>query len=85
MFSFVAAVGQRSLQSVREVGYHFALLVEGFYWLIFGRWRRQPVRLAALTAPWLFGLFTSNPAIIATGTLLVRMSLFVEPGRTFTQ
>jgi len=41
------------------------------------------VCLAALTAPWLFGLFTSDPAIIATGTLLVRMSLFVEPGRTF--
>ena len=41
------------------------------------------VSLAALGAPRLFALFTSDPAIIATGTLLVRMSLFLEPGRTF--
>lgn len=41
------------------------------------------VSLAALTAPWIFGLFTSDPAIIATGTLLVRISFFLEPGRTF--
>lgn len=41
------------------------------------------VSLAAIGAPWLFGLFTSDPVIIASGTLLVRMSLFLEPGRTF--
>jgi putative MATE family efflux protein len=34
-------------------------------------------------APWLFGLFTSNPAIIAGGALLLRVSLVLEPGRTF--
>ena len=48
VLSFVSHVGQRSLQAVKEVGYHFALLVEAFYWLICGRWRRQPVRLAAI-------------------------------------
>lgn len=48
ILSFVSQVGRRSLQSVREVGYHFALLVEGFYWLLCGRWRRQPVRLRAI-------------------------------------
>ena len=46
--SFVSQVGQYSLQSVREVGYHAALMVEAFYWLLFGRWRRQPVRLGAV-------------------------------------
>ena len=48
VLSFVSQVGQRSLQSVREVGYLAALLVEAFYWLLFGRWRRQPVRLRAI-------------------------------------
>lgn len=34
-------------------------------------------------APWLLGLFTSNPTIIAGGALLLRVSLILEPGRTF--
>lgn len=34
-------------------------------------------------APWLLGLFTSDPAIIAGGALLLRVSLILEPGRTF--
>ena len=46
VLSFVSQVGQRSLQVVREVGYHAALMVEAFYWLLLGHWRRQPVRLA---------------------------------------
>jgi len=41
------------------------------------------VSLAAIVAPWIFGLFTEDPVIIATGTLLVRISLCLEPGRTF--
>jgi putative MATE family efflux protein len=41
------------------------------------------VSVAALVAPWIFGLFTDDPFIIATGTLLVRISLLLEPGRTF--
>lgn len=34
-------------------------------------------------APWLFGMFTDNPEIIAGGALLLRVSLILEPGRTF--
>lgn len=41
------------------------------------------VILAAVLAPWLLEIFTDDPAIIATGALLVRMSLFLEPGRVF--
>jgi len=48
VLAFVAQVGQRSLQSLREIGYHAALLAEAFYWLLLGRWRRQPVRLRAV-------------------------------------
>jgi putative MATE family efflux protein len=36
-----------------------------------------------LAAPWLLGLFTSTTAIIATGTVLIRMGLLLEPGRVF--
>lgn len=34
-------------------------------------------------APWLFALFTHDAAIIAGGATLLRMSLLLEPGRTF--
>ena len=34
-------------------------------------------------APWLIGVFTSTPAIIATATILIRMGLLLEPGRVF--
>ena len=36
-----------------------------------------------LLAPWLLGVFTSTPAIIASGTVLIRMGLLLEPGRVF--
>jgi len=41
------------------------------------------VCLAALGAPWVLSLFTKDPEIIATGALLVRISICLEPGRTF--
>jgi Na+-driven multidrug efflux pump len=37
----------------------------------------------AALAPWILGLFTEDPAIIATGTLLLRMGLLLEPARAF--
>ncbi|WP_374537366.1 MATE family efflux transporter [Chitinimonas taiwanensis] len=39
--------------------------------------------LVALFAPLLLGIFTSDPAIIATGALLMRIGLILEPGRVF--
>ena len=77
VFSFVAAVGQRSLQSVREVGYHFALLVEGFYWLIFGRWRRQPVRLAAIFKE-AVGVGVEAIPIVALASFAIGMMLAIQ-------
>jgi putative MATE family efflux protein len=38
--------------------------------------------VVALAAP-LFGLFSDNPAIVANGAMLLRISLLLEPGRTF--
>jgi putative MATE family efflux protein len=37
----------------------------------------------AVAAPWLLRAFTSTPVIIASGTLLLRMGLLLEPGRVF--
>jgi Na+-driven multidrug efflux pump len=37
--------------------------------------------LVALAAPALIGMFTKNAAIIATATLLLRISILLEPGR----
>ncbi|MBC7683945.1 MAG: MATE family efflux transporter [Bdellovibrionales bacterium] len=34
-------------------------------------------------APWLFAMFTQDAAVIAGGATLLRMSLLLEPGRTF--
>jgi Na+-driven multidrug efflux pump len=38
---------------------------------------------AALAAPWLLRMFTSDPEIIATGTTLMWITVVLEPGRTF--
>ncbi|WP_035055425.1 MATE family efflux transporter [Andreprevotia chitinilytica] len=37
--------------------------------------------VVALLAPWLLGCFTKDAAIIATGTLLMRIGIVLEPGR----
>lgn len=38
---------------------------------------------AALGAPWLLRLFSSDPAIIAAGSTLMWLTVLLEPGRTF--
>ena len=48
LLAFVEQLGRRSVNAVREIGYHPALFIEAVYWLTFGRWRRQPVRLRAI-------------------------------------
>jgi Na+-driven multidrug efflux pump len=39
--------------------------------------------LVALLAPWLLGLFTHDPVIIAAGVTLMRIGIVLEPGRVF--
>lgn len=39
--------------------------------------------LAALAGPWLIGAFTDDPQIIATGALLLWLTIALETGRTF--
>lgn len=37
----------------------------------------------ALAGPWLLGLFTADPAIVALGSTLLWITVALEPGRTF--
>lgn len=39
--------------------------------------------LLALGGPWILRLFTSDPAILAVGVVLLRIGLVIEPGRVF--
>ncbi len=39
--------------------------------------------LAALAGPWLLGLFTQDPAVVAAGATLLWWTVLLEPGRAF--
>ncbi|HFD81005.1 MAG TPA: ABC transporter permease [Gammaproteobacteria bacterium] len=44
----IEGVGRRFVAGVEEFGYGGTLLVESLFWLLLGRWFRQPVRLPAV-------------------------------------
>ncbi len=39
--------------------------------------------IIAVLSPWLLALFTKDPVIIATGVVLMRIGILLEPGRVF--
>lgn len=75
--SFIEQLGQRSVQAVREVGYHAALLVEAFYWLLMGRFRRQPVRLRAVFKE-AIGVGVEAISIVALASFAIGMMLAIQ-------
>ena len=50
LLSSVEHVGRTTVKSVEEAGYIFALLLESLYWIVFGYFRRQPVRIPSVFA-----------------------------------
>lgn len=48
MRAFFENVGRRTVSGIEELGYVFALLVEGVYWLLAGKLRKQPVSIPAM-------------------------------------
>ena len=44
---WLEGLGRWSVRALEELGYHFALLVESLYWIVWGHRIRQPVRFAA--------------------------------------
>jgi len=77
LLSVISQVGERSLQSIREVGYHVALMVEAFYWLLLGRWRRQPVRLGAVFKE-AVGVGVEAIPIVALASFAIGMMLAIQ-------
>ena len=41
-------LGRQFVTGVEDFGYGAALLLESLFWLVLGRWRRQPVRMQAM-------------------------------------
>jgi phospholipid/cholesterol/gamma-HCH transport system permease protein len=50
VLTFLASIGRHTARGVAELGYNTALLAEGILWTLFGRLRKQPVRLSAVFA-----------------------------------
>ena len=50
LLSSVEHIGRTTVKSVEEAGYFFALLLESLYWILFGFFRRQPVRIPSVFA-----------------------------------
>lgn len=44
----IEQLGRRTAAAVEEIGYVTALLGESLYWLFFGHYRRQPVRISSV-------------------------------------
>ncbi|MBW7859734.1 MAG: ABC transporter permease [Rhodocyclaceae bacterium] len=78
--SLVIALGQRTVQSVRETGYLAALFIEALYWLALGRWRRQPVRLSAIVRESMHVGVSAIPIValasFATGMMLAIQGIY---------
>jgi len=44
----IEKLGAATVRAVEEAGYIFTLLNESFYWILFGRWNRQPVKIPSV-------------------------------------
>ncbi len=70
----VDGVGRRAVAAVEEAGYIFSLLGESLYWIFFGAWLKQPVRLRAVFAEGMAVGVRAVPIILiacfATGAML---------------
>ncbi len=85
VLTFVEQIGRKSIGTVREIGYHAALLGEAIYWLLLGHGRRQPVRLAAIcreaVGVGIDALPVVGLAAFATGAMLAIQGIYTL--RTF--
>ena len=77
LLAFVEQLGLRSVNAVREIGYHAALFIEAVYWLTFGRWRRQPVRLGSIFKEAL-GVGVHAIPIVALASFAIGMMLAIQ-------
>ena len=50
MRAFTEHLGRRVIGGIEEFGYAAALLLESLFWICFGAFRKQPVRVSAIAA-----------------------------------
>ncbi len=48
VLSSIESIGRSTVKTVEEFGYFLALVIEGLYWLVAGKFVRQPVRLSTI-------------------------------------
>ena len=48
LFSSIERIGRATAKTVEEFGYFLALVIEGLYWILAGKFIRQPVRFPAV-------------------------------------
>jgi len=59
----VEQVGRGAVNAIEEFGYYAALLIEGVYWLVLGRVRKQPVRLPSVFMQMMASGVTAIPIV----------------------
>lgn len=64
LYSSIEKLGAATVRAVEEAGYFFSLLIESFYWIIFGRWNRQPVRLPSVFEQMMAVGIAASPIVI---------------------
>jgi len=73
---FFETIGQRTVQSLDEIGHGAALLGEGLFWLFLGRRYRQPVRAQATMLSMLaFGVSALPIATLLSGTIGLMLAI----------
>lgn len=74
LLDFAEGTGRRAVAALEEAGYLFALLVESIYWIFFGSFLLQPVKLRAIFAEAMAVGVRAVPIVViacfATGSML---------------
>ncbi len=65
--SSIERLGRASVAAIEEFGYYFLLLLESAYWLLFGAFRRQPVRASATAVQMVAIGISAVPIVVILG------------------
>ncbi len=78
-------VGRTTVRGIDEIGFATAVLGECLYWSVIGRWRHQPVRLAAVVAQMMeIGVLALPIVSILSATIGVMLAIQgIDTLRTF--
>jgi phospholipid/cholesterol/gamma-HCH transport system permease protein len=67
---FAERLGRRTVSGVEEFGFAASILGQSLYWIVLGRWRRQPVRIASVFEQMMeIGIFAIPIVTILSATI----------------